>query len=221
VGYLDWPGHAQVFQLTRIWWKHGTRHEQVRYGITSLPPAIGTARTGAQTRPLDQRELGPSEQDVNFGEDASLVHVGHGPVCAMLRDAALSLLRATGTTHSAARLRRHSQLPQEAVDLLVHPVTQHKPYIVCPASRRSKKRLAARRCSRSLRSHRRSMTYAICMKRTTIFLTEDLERRLQETARRTRRPQAEIVRDALSQYLHGQTRPWPRSVGSERTPTGR
>jgi predicted transcriptional regulator len=51
------------------------------------------------------------------------------------------------------------------------------------------------------------------MKRTTIFLTEDLERRLQETARRTRRPQAEIVRDALSQYLHGQTRPWPRSVG--------
>jgi len=126
VGYLDWPGHAQVFQLTRIWWKHGTRHEQVRYGITSLPPAIGTAqrvlvlKRGHWT--IENR--GHRSKDVNFGEDASLVHVGHGPtVCAMLRDAALSLLRAAGTTQIAARLRRHSQLPQEAVDLLFHPVT--------------------------------------------------------------------------------------------------
>ena len=126
VGYLDWPGQAQVFQLTRIWWKHGTRHEQVRYGITSLPPAIGTAqrllvlKRGHWTN----ENWGHRSKDVNFGEDASLVHVGHGPtVCAMLRDAALSLLRAAGTTQIAARLRRHSQLPQEAVDLLFHPVT--------------------------------------------------------------------------------------------------
>ncbi len=51
------------------------------------------------------------------------------------------------------------------------------------------------------------------MKRTTIFLTDDLEHLLQETARRTRRPQAEIVRDALTQYLQAQPRPWPRSIG--------
>jgi predicted transcriptional regulator len=51
------------------------------------------------------------------------------------------------------------------------------------------------------------------MKRTTIFLTEDLEYRLREAARRTRRPQAEIVRDALARYLSEQPRPWPRSVG--------
>lgn len=57
------------------------------------------------------------------------------------------------------------------------------------------------------------MTYDVCMKRTTIFLTDDLERLLQETARRTHRPQAEIVRDALSQYLGAQPRPWPRSIG--------
>ncbi|GAC1470853.1 MAG: hypothetical protein PVSMB7_22040 [Chloroflexota bacterium] len=51
------------------------------------------------------------------------------------------------------------------------------------------------------------------MKRTTIFLTDDLEQMLQETARRTHRPQAEIVRDALSQYLRAQPRPLPRSIG--------
>lgn len=57
------------------------------------------------------------------------------------------------------------------------------------------------------------MTYDVCMKRTTIFLTDDLEHLLQETARRTHRPQAEIVRDALGQYLRAQPRPWPRSIG--------
>jgi predicted transcriptional regulator len=57
------------------------------------------------------------------------------------------------------------------------------------------------------------MMYAICMRRTTVFLTDDLDRLLQETARRTQRPQAEIVREALSQYLNAQSRPWPRSVG--------
>ncbi len=126
MGYLDWPGHAQVVQLTRIWWKHGTRHEQVRYGITSLPPAMGTAqrllalKRGHWT--IENRAH--RGRDVHFDEDASLVHVGHGPsVCAMLRNAVLSLLRATGTTQIAARLRRHSPLPQEAVDLLFHPVT--------------------------------------------------------------------------------------------------
>jgi len=51
------------------------------------------------------------------------------------------------------------------------------------------------------------------MKRTSVYLTDDLDRLLQEMARRTHRPRAEIVRDALSQYLDGQPRPWPRSVG--------
>jgi predicted transcriptional regulator len=51
------------------------------------------------------------------------------------------------------------------------------------------------------------------MKRTTIFLPEDLERMLQETARRTHRTQAEIVREALAQYLAADRRPWPRSIG--------
>jgi len=56
------------------------------------------------------------------------------------------------------------------------------------------------------------MTYDIHMKRMAIFLTDDLEHFLYETARRTRRSQAEIVREALSQYLQAQSRPWPRSI---------
>lgn len=55
-------------------------------------------------------------------------------------------------------------------------------------------------------------TYAANMKRTTVFLPEELKCLLQERARRTRRTQAEIVREALSQYLRARFRPWPRSV---------
>jgi Ribbon-helix-helix protein, copG family len=56
------------------------------------------------------------------------------------------------------------------------------------------------------------MMYAVYMKRTTVFLTDDLEHLLQEAARRAHRPQAEIVRDALTQYLRAHPRPWPRSL---------
>jgi predicted transposase YbfD/YdcC len=126
VGYLQWPGHAQVFQLTRVWREHGRRHEQVRYGVTSLPPAIGTAqRLLALKRGhwcIENRAH--RTKDVNFGEDASLVHVGAGPIIyAMLRDAAVSLLRAAGITHIAAHLRRCSQHPDDALALLLTPPT--------------------------------------------------------------------------------------------------
>jgi predicted transcriptional regulator len=51
------------------------------------------------------------------------------------------------------------------------------------------------------------------MRRTTFFLPDDLERTLEETARREGRPQAELVREALSAYLHTRRGPRPRSVG--------
>lgn len=51
------------------------------------------------------------------------------------------------------------------------------------------------------------------MKRTTIFLPDDLARQLLETAIRMKRRQAEIVRDALSAYLDGHAAPFPKSVG--------
>jgi len=40
-GYLDWPGVAQVFRLTRTWREHGAATQVVHYGITSLSPAVG------------------------------------------------------------------------------------------------------------------------------------------------------------------------------------
>jgi len=62
-------------------------------------------------------------KDVNFGEDASLIHVGSGPtVMALLRDAALSLLHRAGIRRIAASLRIHSQHPEQAVALVVGPL---------------------------------------------------------------------------------------------------
>ncbi|MDR0359681.1 MAG: ribbon-helix-helix protein, CopG family [bacterium] len=51
------------------------------------------------------------------------------------------------------------------------------------------------------------------MQRTTIFVPDDLARRLRERARRAHRPQAELVREALARYLDEAPRPRPRSVG--------
>jgi predicted transcriptional regulator len=56
------------------------------------------------------------------------------------------------------------------------------------------------------------------MKRTTIFLTDDIARLLRETSQRTQRPQAEVVREALIRYLRAQSRPWPRSIGMGNNP---
>jgi hypothetical protein len=62
-------------------------------------------------------------KDVNFGEDASLIHVGQGPiVMALLRDAAVSLRHRAGIWRIAARLRAHSQHPAQAVALVVGPL---------------------------------------------------------------------------------------------------
>lgn len=51
------------------------------------------------------------------------------------------------------------------------------------------------------------------MEKTTLYLPEQLQRELREAARRERRPQAELVREALQAYLGGRRRPRPRSIG--------
>ncbi|HUH15373.1 MAG TPA: ribbon-helix-helix protein, CopG family [Gaiellaceae bacterium] len=51
------------------------------------------------------------------------------------------------------------------------------------------------------------------MEKTTIYLPGELQRRLQAAARRAGRPQAELVRKALTEFLDRDVRPRPRSVG--------
>lgn len=51
------------------------------------------------------------------------------------------------------------------------------------------------------------------MEKTTLYLPEELQRELRETARREGRPQAELVRDALDAYLRDRPRPRPQSIG--------
>ena len=58
-------------------------------------------------------------KDVTMGEDKSTVHMDNGPqIMAALRNTALSLLRRTGCSTIAARMRYHSTHPQAALEVL-------------------------------------------------------------------------------------------------------
>jgi len=121
-GYLDWPGVAQVVRLSRTWREHGTTKQALHDAITSLSPQTGPPeRLLALKRGHWTIENGLHRvKDVTLGEDQSLIHRGQGPtVMALLRDAALSLLRRGGVRQIAARLRYHSQHPAAAVALVV------------------------------------------------------------------------------------------------------
>ncbi len=123
--YLTWPGLQQVFRLERTWCAAGKAKRVLHYGITSLAPEdADPARLLALRRghwSIENRLH--RHKDVNFGEDASLIHVGQGPtVMALLRDAALSLLHGAGIRRVAARLRLHSQHPERAVALVLGPL---------------------------------------------------------------------------------------------------
>ncbi len=126
--YLDWPGLAQVFRLERTWRAGGTSHHARHYGITSLGPAqADPARLLSLRRghwSIENRLH--RRKDVTFGEDASLIHAGQGPtIVALLRDAAVSLLHQAGIRQVAARLRTHSQHPEQAAALVVGPLLTH------------------------------------------------------------------------------------------------
>jgi len=52
------------------------------------------------------------------------------------------------------------------------------------------------------------------MDKTTLYLPEELHRRLREAARRSRRPQADVIRSALDAYLQPTPADRPRSIGA-------
>jgi predicted transposase YbfD/YdcC len=127
-GYSSWPYLEQVFEFTRTWTSKGVTKQQVRYGVTSLPPEVGdAARLAALKRGHWQVENGLHYvKDVTLGEDASQTYVGNSAdVFAMLRNIAISLLRRDGHRDIAAQLRRYSSCPHEALALLGLRVEQN------------------------------------------------------------------------------------------------
>ena len=121
---LDWTGLAQVFRLEHTWLERGAAKRHLHYGITSVdcvvgpPPVLLTLKRGHWGIENRLHRV----KDVAFGEDRSLIHVGQGPtVMALVRDTAISLLHRVGVTSIAATLRRLSQYPEEAVNLVTQP----------------------------------------------------------------------------------------------------
>jgi predicted transposase YbfD/YdcC len=123
VGYSDWPGLAQVFELGRhvLLQKTGEERVEVVYGGTSLSPARATPeRLLALVRGQWQIEnQSPWGRDVTFDEDRSQVRCGNIPqVMAALRNTTIGLLRWAGHTNIAAACRRLAAQPVQALALI-------------------------------------------------------------------------------------------------------
>jgi predicted transcriptional regulator len=52
------------------------------------------------------------------------------------------------------------------------------------------------------------------MEKTTLYLPTELQAGIRDLARRTGRPQAAIIREALERFVGDQERPLPRSIGA-------
>jgi predicted transposase YbfD/YdcC len=126
--YLDWPGVGQVLMVERRWQEGGATKQAVRYGITSLPPAVAdAARLLALVRGHWQIENGLHYvKDVTLGEDRSLIRTGHGPsIMAILRDTVVSVLHQAGWRTIAERLRYYGGHPKEVLALLGIPLAEN------------------------------------------------------------------------------------------------
>jgi len=123
VGYSDWPGLAQVFEIGRhvITQRTGEERVEVVYGVTSLRPERGTpgqllALVRGHWRIENQSHW---VRDVTFDEDRSQVRCGNIPhVMAALRNTTIGLLRGAGHTNIAAACRWLAAQPAQALALL-------------------------------------------------------------------------------------------------------
>jgi len=123
VGYSDWPGLAQVFELGRhvMFPKTGKERVEVVYGVTSLrPEQAPPGRLLALGRGQWQMENKSHwVRDVTFDEDRSQVRCGNIPqVMAALRNTTIGLLRWAGHTNIAAACRRLAAQPVQALALI-------------------------------------------------------------------------------------------------------
>jgi hypothetical protein len=123
VGYSDWPGLAQVFELGRHVITQKTTEERVEvvYGLTSLTPERGTPE---QVLDLVRGHWQIEHKshwvrDVTFDADRSQVRCGNIPqVMAALRNTTIGLLRWAGYTNIAAACRRFAAQPDLALTLI-------------------------------------------------------------------------------------------------------
>ena len=123
VGYSDWPGLAQVFELGRYVITQKTTEERVEvvYGLTSLSPERGTPeRLRTLVRGHWQIENRSHwVRDVTFDEDRSQVRCGSIPqVMAALRNTTIGLVRWAGYSNIAAACRRFAAQPELALTLI-------------------------------------------------------------------------------------------------------
>ena len=123
VGYSNWPGLAQVFELGRhvIDQKTGKERVEVVYGVTSLSHQRATpARLLELVRGQWQIENKSHwVRDVTFDEDRSQVRCGNIPqVMAALRNTAIGLLRWAEYTNIAAACRQLAAQPVQALALI-------------------------------------------------------------------------------------------------------
>ena len=123
VGYSDWPGLAQVFEVGRqvIEKKTGQERVEVVYGVTSLRPE--------QASPGRLLELVRGHwaienkshwvRDVTYDEDRSQVRQGHiAQAMAALRNTGIGLLRAAGYDNIAKACRQMAAQPHRALALI-------------------------------------------------------------------------------------------------------
>jgi predicted transposase YbfD/YdcC len=123
VGYNDWPGLAQVFQIERHVTMKASRvqRDDVVYGVTSLcPDQAGPERLLGLVRQHWQIENQVHwVRDVTFDEDRSQVRSGNIPqVMAAFRNTVLGLIRRAGETNIAAACRRLAAQPWLALALV-------------------------------------------------------------------------------------------------------
>ena len=109
--YLNWPGVAQVCQITRRITRDDEATSEVHYAITSVPRSQADAETllrwwrghwGIENRLHWVR-------DVTFAEDASRIRTKSAPqIFSALRNASISCLRSLGADNIAAALRENA-----------------------------------------------------------------------------------------------------------------
>jgi len=123
VGYSDWPGLAQGFELGRhvMFPKTGKERVEVVYGVTSLSPERATPERLLELVRGHWAIENKSHwvRDVTFDEDRSQVRSGRLPqVMAALRNTAIGLLRAAGYRNIAKAGRQLAAQPDRALALI-------------------------------------------------------------------------------------------------------